>query len=297
MNRKEYVEISSLDDAEGPLNDPGVHQGGLRARGNYHKRSMITNPIVTVITVVRNGEDTLEQTIQSVLRQTYVNIEYIIIDGASTDHTLDIIKKYEDKLALWVSKPDRGIYDAMNTGIRLATGEWINYMNAGDSFYSCDVIEKIFAGREEGADVIYGDHQIIYSSHRAKIEKAKESRKLWKGMMICHQSLFIRTKLLKNRKFDVSYRIAADFEMLYTLSLNNHVFRNTGLVIASVSADGLSGNNTLMNVKEQWLIVRRLSKSPLKNLFHFYRTGKTAVKNIAKSLLPESVVNSIRAKL
>ena len=95
---------------------------------------MNTPPLITIITVAYNAVKDIENTILSVLNQTYPNIEYIIIDGGSTDGTLDIIKKYEDKISYWVSEPDKGIYDAMNKGTLKATGVWLNFMNAGDTF-------------------------------------------------------------------------------------------------------------------------------------------------------------------
>ena len=98
---------------------------------------------ITVITVCHNAAKTLEKTIKSVLNQTYPNIEYIIIDGGSTDDTVDIIKRYADRLAYWISEPDKGIYDAMNKGIEVATGEWINFMNAGDTFYEENTIDFV----------------------------------------------------------------------------------------------------------------------------------------------------------
>lgn len=101
-------------------------------------------PLVTVITVVYNAKELLEETILSVLNQTYSNIEYIIVDGGSTDGTLDIIKKYQDKISKYISEPDQGIYDAMNKGMSLSKGQWLNFMNAGDSFYSNDVLQKVF---------------------------------------------------------------------------------------------------------------------------------------------------------
>ena len=100
---------------------------------------------ISVVTVCYNAADTIERTMLSVLNQTYHDIEYIIIDGGSTDGTVDIIRKYADKIAYWVSEPDKGIYDAMNKGIKVATGEWINFMNAGDYYYSNEVLKNVFA--------------------------------------------------------------------------------------------------------------------------------------------------------
>jgi glycosyltransferase involved in cell wall biosynthesis len=104
----------------------------------------VNNTLISIITVVYNGVSTIEQTILSVINQTYKNIEYIIIDGSSTDGTVDIIKKYEKHLIYWVSEPDKGIYDAMNKGIRKATGEWLNFMNSGDIFSDISVLKNIF---------------------------------------------------------------------------------------------------------------------------------------------------------
>jgi len=116
--------------------------GGLRTNGLFHKKSNPDHPLVSIITVVRNGEKYLEQTIKSVIYQTYDNVEYIIIDGGSTDGTLDIIRKYDDKIAYWVSEPDDGLYDAMNKGSNIASGDYALYLNAGDYFYQNDTVQQ-----------------------------------------------------------------------------------------------------------------------------------------------------------
>ena len=116
-----------------------------------------TDTLISIVTVSYNAVLTIEQTILSVINQTYPNVEYIIIDGGSTDGTVDIIKKYANKIAYWVSEPDKGIYDAMNKGGLKATGDFIQFLNAGDWFENEHVIEKIFKDWYKRVDVIYGD--------------------------------------------------------------------------------------------------------------------------------------------
>ncbi|GHV13866.1 hypothetical protein FACS189491_09410 [Spirochaetia bacterium] len=185
--------------------------GGLRTK-NSTKQSLETMPLITVVTVVRNGEKTLEETILSVINQTYTNIEYIIVDGASTDGTLDIIKKYEDLIDYWMSEPDEGIYDAMNKGIDLATGEWINFMNGGDCFYANSVIDKVIASCHIDMDVFYGDiaiNNMIYKSP----ERVNTLFFLMERT-ICHQLIFMRRSFLSKYPFDTQYRVVADRKSL-----------------------------------------------------------------------------------
>ncbi|MEA1893278.1 MAG: glycosyltransferase [Campylobacterota bacterium] len=146
-------------------------------------------PLISIVTVVFNGEKHLEQTIQSVVNQTYKNIEYIIIDGGSTDGTVDIIKKYEDKISYWVSEKDSGIYDAMNKGIDVANGEWINFMNAGDIFFDNNVLESVFHKESlatDNIDLFYSD-SITDKNIRYICNKDKR--------ILIHQALIYRLSL------------------------------------------------------------------------------------------------------
>lgn len=205
---------------------------------------------VTIVTVVYNGEDYLEETILSVINQTYKNIEYIVIDGGSKDKTLDIIKKYENNISYWSSEPDKGIYDAMNKGIIKATGEWINFMNAGDSFCNDDVLSKIFNELSDSdIDIIYGNTQ-GRKENKLKQYIPASLNLLKKRMPFCHQSSFVKTSLLKSDLFDLSYRIAADYNLFYRLYKYRKKFRYFNMDIAIYDLNGISENKGLEVIKE-----------------------------------------------
>ena len=175
-------------------------------------------PLITVITVVFNGEKHLEKAIKSVINQAYDNIEYIIIDGGSSGGTPDIIKQYESHIAYWVSEPDNGIYDAMNKGIKKASGEFIGMLNA-DDWYEPEIIEKV----ADKIDSLEGDveDRVIYCdsynydeelSPGNKIAR-KAGRKYWKGMTISHQAMFFhRSVYEKLGLYSLDYRFASDYE-------------------------------------------------------------------------------------
>jgi glycosyltransferase involved in cell wall biosynthesis len=154
-------------------------------------------PIITIVTVTFNAEEYLEKTILSVIEQDYKNIEYIIVDGGSTDKTIEIIKKYEKNIYLWISESDKGIYDAMNKGVKYANGEFVNFMNAGDVFFDNTVCSRIFSN-EITADLIYGDTIFYDNSGNENLVKAKSLDKLWEAMIFNHNSLFAKKDLLVN---------------------------------------------------------------------------------------------------
>lgn len=253
-------------------------EGGLRTKG-YFKKSYENKPLISIITVVLNGEKYLEETIQSVINQTYDNVEYIIIDGGSTDGTLDIIKKYEDKIDYWVSERDKGIYDAMNKGIDVATGKWINFMNAGDGFYADDTLEKIFAINDyKNIDVIYGNHNVIYP-HKTRIAKAGNLENIWKGSQFCHQSSFVASSTHKANKFNLSNKIGADFEFFYCLFREKKVFKHVDIVVANYSAGGVSDIKRVDSIVGRWNIIE---KDDRKNLYYVWIILKEILKGWVK---------------
>ncbi|GHT63967.1 hypothetical protein AGMMS50239_20840 [Bacteroidia bacterium] len=157
----------------------------------------MNNPKISIVTVTYNAVSVLEETILSIINQIYNNIEYIVIDGGSTDGTLDIIKKYEDRLSYWISEPDKGIYDAMNKGIDRASGDWINFMNAGDLFYSNTIIQELVDMHyfDDNEAIIYGNRLV---NKNGLLEAAISDLKPIKHRMdIFHQSCFVPVDLHK----------------------------------------------------------------------------------------------------
>ena len=177
---------------------------------------------VTIVTVVRNDEAKIEKTILSILSQDYPFLEYIIIDGGSTDQTLGIIQKYSDRITHIISEPDRNIFDAMNKGALLATGEWINFMNSGDRFANNSVLSEIFTTDKSAVDIIYGNSIIEFKNGKTRLLNVNNELAFWKRY-INHQSIFSKMQLIKNRPFNLKYDICSDFDFLinmYHLNLN-----------------------------------------------------------------------------
>lgn len=196
--------------------------------------------LVTIVTVTYNAEELLEETIISVINQNYNNIEYIIIDGASTDGTIDIIKKYEDKIDYWNSEPDEGIYHAMNKAIKKASGKWINFMNAGDTFFDLQTVKYVMKYKDDKVDLIYGDYIV---KETGLLNKARNTTQWYIGMPFCHQTLFTSTVIMKEELFDTSFRLAADHNFIIKMYHNKKKFFYIDKVIAIFSEGGFADNN------------------------------------------------------
>ena len=264
-------------------------EGGLSSKKGYWRKTGEHSPLVSVITVVINSANCLESTIESVLGQTYRNIEYIIIDGGSTDGTVEIIRKYNDRIAYWLSEPDTGIYDAMNKGTVLASGEWVLFMNAGDIFYESDTVTNIFSRNYEEADFIYGNNEIIYSRDLSVIRKALDIRELWKGMIVNHQCMFVKRSLMQKYPFNLEYKIGADYDFIYSAYMDKCNFYNSGIVIASTAQGGYSDLNVIPNIKEQWSIVRKHDASIKVDLYYVWLILCAFMKNLMKAILPKRI--------
>lgn len=271
-------------------------EGGLKTKNLSHKESKPNEPLVSVITVVRNGEKDLEKTIKSIINQTYSNIEYIIVDGDSSDGTLDIIKKYEDKIDYWISEPDKGIYDGMNKGIDMTTGDWTIFMNSGDVFYSENTVEKVINEIEKDTDLAFGDWIVNYPQYGniKKHRKAGELKDLWKGMILSHQALFSRANILKENKFDYyNYKSAADYDFVIKAYYKKYKFQKINQIIAVVTAGGFSDIKRVNVVKEYLRTLKKYDKNIFHHLYYLFLIFKIMFKDCIKKIIPNKFLVKI----
>jgi glycosyltransferase involved in cell wall biosynthesis len=243
-------------------------EGGTRLSG-YAKSSLSNKPLLTVITVVFNGAATIEHTIRSVIEQTYENVEHIIIDGGSTDATLDILRKYGDHIDYWVSEKDAGIYDAMNKGIALARGIYVGMLNSDDFFASPSALETIARNLEESnVDAVFSCLDIVDPAKLDRVLRkyrisSYRSFMLRIGLMPPHPTFYCRKSFYeKAGLYRTDFRIAADFEMLVRLLLKHHiswVFINETTV--KMRAGGVSSDG----IKSSWVVNREIVRACTEN--------------------------------
>ena len=248
---------------------------------------------LTVITVTYNAGKELERTIQSVISQTYFpDIEYIIIDGNSTDDTVAIIKKYESKLSSWLSEPDKGIYDAMNKGIKMAKGRWVNFMNAGDIFTSKIIVEDIFKENIEKFDVVYGNYILVYERFRKNMHTPKDLSGFYDYMLMNHQSVFMKQSLALSHLYDLSYKIACDYEQLLCFYHSGKKFHHVDKFIAEFAYGGLSTTGKLVYFDEQMSIIKKYKPdADISNFRHKIRKEKLI--SVLRNLLPNAIFEKL----
>ena len=219
------------------------------------------HPKFSIITVTFNAGATLEDTIQSVITQSYRNLEYIIIDGGSKDRTLDIIERYRTHIHAVVSEPDKGLYDAMNKGLKLATGDYICFLNAGDELHEDDtLLLKVHSITENFLpDVLYGETAIVdEEGHFLRMRRLSAPERLtWKsfrnGMLVCHQAFFARRDLAE--PFDLKYRFSADFDWCIRIMKKSQALHNTHLTLIDYLNEGMTTRNRKASLKERFRIM------------------------------------------
>lgn len=246
-----------------------------------------TYPKFSIITITFNAEKTLETTIQSVISQTYSHIEYILVDGASTDGTLKIAQKYAPHIHHMVSEPDNGLYDAMNKGIELATGDYLCFLNAGDKLHKATTIEDAVERLQYRAilpDIIYGETAIVDEKgtfmrmrrHSAPEELNWKSFK--KGMLVCHQAFWVHKNIAEKVRFNTQYRYSADFDWCIRCMLLGERIFNTRLTLIDYLNEGISTRNRKESLKERYRIMCHFYGRFSTFMHHLYFVVRLVIK-------------------
>ena len=219
---------------------------------------------ISIITAAWNSAATIEDTLRSILAQTYQDWECIVIDGASSDGTRNILRSYETRFngrLHWISEPDQGIYDAMNKGINLATGDYLCFLNAGDSFHEDDTLQQMVhtLGIGELPDVIYGETALVNKErHFLRMRRLSAPEVLtWKsfkqGMLVCHQAFFAKRSLAI--PYDMQYRFSADFDWCIRIMKKARTLHNTHLTLIDYLEEGMTTQNQKASLRERFRIM------------------------------------------
>lgn len=267
-----------------------------------HERAYVSNLKISIITVTYHAAAVLEQAICSVIGQDYSDIEYILIDGGSTDGTLNIIKKYEDKIAFWVSEPDHGIYDAMNKGLSYATGDYIYYLGADDCLLAPTSISLVASYLQEHpeVDVLCASVMMVDADNR--MEKVYSSdfseEDVMSGYNTPHQGMFVRREILQKYRFDTSYRIAADYKNFLKFYLDSDIaLQKTDLIVAYYANDGISGDGTAAQRMED---VRALEENGINAAAYYAKKQQeksSQMKNILRWIFDKTgILRQIRLR-
>ena len=256
-------------------------------------KNLMNKPLVSIVTICYNCEETIDRTIKSVLNQTYESIEYIIVDGASNDGTVPVIKSllegYSKKYIL-LSEPDQGIYDAMNKGIDLANGVWIIFMNAGDVFYDKTVIERLATNDySPNVGIVYGDVELDFGKSGKLIKSLQSFDEKDVTFEICHQGMMTRTDILKKIKYDTSFRIMADLNSFKQIKDMGYKFEYIPITFATFQLGGISSSKPFLSLKESCRLheVNKLS-------IHFFKSLLYAISRYClQKLLSKDIYNDM----
>lgn len=229
---------------------------GFPLRGGRRSKEEVRDtlsPMISIITVVFNASSLLQETMRSVWEQTYDRIEYIVVDGASTDDTVTLLKSAEDRIDYWISEPDKGIYDAMNKGLSLACGEYVWFLNAGDTAANPHLLQEIFGTFWDSYDFYYGSTQLVHEDGRlGKVVHPPAElrlRDMYRGMAVSHQSIILRRRFAF--KYSLDYRLIADQKWVVDAMVAGAKGINVKIIISHYLLGGLSDQHASRCVTEK----------------------------------------------
>lgn len=218
-------------------------------------------PFFSIITVTYNAGKVLERTLQSVLRQSYPNIEYLIIDGGSKDNTLDLVRNYHSGISYWISERDKGLYDAMNKGLQKATGDYVLFLNAGDTFRHPDTLAEVarITLEQQWPDILYGETDLVddkgrfIAARRLKTPEHLSWKSFKMGMLVCHQAFIPKRSIAP--LYDLEYRFSADFDWCIRCMKAAGRIQNTHLRLIHYLSEGMTTANRKASLKERYRIM------------------------------------------
>lgn len=253
-------------------------------------------PLFSIIVVSLNTKDQFLKTINSIKNQTFKKYEVVIVDGKSNDGTINEIKKIKNKKFKFIIEKDRGIYDAMNKGVKKCSGRWIIFLNSGDILYNQNVLKKISNKKIERVDILFGD-TIIQNKFFNYSSKAKNFTKATFLMPFCHQSSLVKRNLLMKFRFDLKYKVSSDFDFFINSFYKNYSFLNLNLIISKVTSGGLSDTNRKKVFQENMNIIRNYGYDIKYSIILYVYIWHDLFKNLIKFLLPDylnSYIHSIK---
>ena len=241
---------------------------------------MIKSPLISVITVTYNASGVIDRTLQSVANQEFQDYEHLIIDGASSDNTLKQVANFKNDKIRIISEPDKGLYDAMNKGLKEASGDYVIFLNAGDKFHNTHTLSLYARGSDKDMDIIYGDTVVVnnegnmISKRHLNAPESLSFKSFSKGMLICHQAFMVKRSLAP--LYNLNYRFSADFDWCIRCIKKTQPSGCMNLHCATIDylSDGLSDKNKFKSLKERFRIMSRhygFLPTALRHLGFIYR--------------------------
>lgn len=239
---------------------------------------------LSVITVTYNAERTLERTLKSVREQSYPDIEHVVVDGKSKDETMNLILRYENDKMTWLSEPDNGLYDAMNKAAAMASGDYLCFLNAGDTFFDAQTVEKMMRSFDENLspDILYGqtaivdDNGIFLHMRRLKAPETLSWKSFKQGMLVNHQAFIVKRALFE--PYDLSYRFSSDFDWCIRLMKKSKQRHNTHLTLINYLNEGMTTANRNASFKERYRIMTKYYGSISTFLHHIWFAVRAVLK-------------------
>lgn len=237
---------------------------------------------LSVITVTYNAQQTLERTLKSVREQSYPHIEHVVVDGKSTDGTVELIRKYNNEKLTWISEPDKGLYDAMNKAAAMASGDYLCFLNAGDTFFSPETVEKMMQSFDGDPDILYGETAIVDDAgkflHMRRLSAPETlSWKSFKlGMLVCHQAFIVKRSLFE--PYDLQYRFSSDFDWAVRMMKKSKSIHNTHLTLINYLNEGMTTANRKASLKERYRIMTKYYGGISTFLYHIWFALRAVIK-------------------